>query len=174
MNPVEVDRGLLWIIRYSFNLHGSEAVFRNWGQEAKCYSKRCSHCFVLRKSQRSGGLWAGTMEKTKCIFLMWFLINHNSVCIRVASFCCNWSVAFCDMDASWFPISFLMEGCFDVSCLLQLFSKGDNKFFIPGPEEKEEDRGFKSWLADSYVEELVLKQFVVQNSQVYHNLTMQR
>ena len=42
---------------------------------------------------------------------------------------------------------FLNEGCFDVSCLLQLFSKGDNKFFIPGPEEKEEDRGFKGLIS---------------------------
>lgn len=41
---------------------------------------------------------------------------------------------------------FLNEGCFDVSCLLQLFSKGD-KFFIPGPEEKEEDKGFRGLIS---------------------------
>ena len=42
---------------------------------------------------------------------------------------------------------FLNEGCLDVSCLLQLFSKGEYTFFIPGPEEREEDRGFRGLIS---------------------------
>ena len=63
INPVTVQRGLLWITRHSFHLHSSKVISGTEDKRPNSWQKMSPLLLLLMKLQGFGELWARTVDK---------------------------------------------------------------------------------------------------------------